>query len=240
MEKDRVKLVDIPFLNATRKEFVNILKERLDDEKKTFVVTANPEILMKTKENARYKAVVRNADYVVADGIGVILLSKLKKTPLKERIAGFDLTEDLLEYANEKGLSIYLLGAKEEVNEKAALEIEKKYNNVKVVGRHHGYIGIKNREVYLELLEKEPDIVFVALGAPKQELFIREHIKKYNKGLFIGVGGSLDVHAKAIKRAPNIWIRLNLEWLYRMLKQPSRIVRNIKTFKFMIKELFKN
>src|SRR5699024_6443013 len=86
VEKDRVKLVDIPFLNATRKEFVNILKERLDDEKKTFVVTANPEILMKTKENARYKAVVRNADYVVADGIGVILLSKLKKTPLQERI----------------------------------------------------------------------------------------------------------------------------------------------------------
>ncbi|MDK6863355.1 WecB/TagA/CpsF family glycosyltransferase [Nosocomiicoccus ampullae] len=240
MIKRAVHLLGIPFVNTTHEQFVDELKRRLEQKEKTFVVTANPEILMKTKEDNEFQHVVKRADYVTPDGIGVVLLSKLKRRPLKERITGFDLTVDLLQYADDENLSVYLLGAKESVNKEAAKQIQSTYPNLNIVGRHHGYIDIDDEKIHDEIYEQSPDIVFVALGAPKQELFIDRHIKNAQKGLFIGVGGSLDVHAKAVKRAPDIWIKLNLEWLYRMIKQPERIKRNIKVFSFMIKTLLKN
>lgn len=236
---DFVSILDIPFLNKSKQNF---LKEDLYpcllNEKKCFIVTANPEIVMETRRNEQYKNVVCSADYIVPDGIGILLAAKWQKAPLSERVTGYDLMIDLLNYANEKHLSCFLLGATEEVNNKAAAEIKKSYPNVMITGHHHGYFAENDEDVAHLVREANPDLIFVALGYPKQELWIKRQIETFDKGVFIGVGGSFDVLAGDVKRAPKIWINLNLEWLYRIIQQPSRIGRLIHIVKFMFIFLF--
>lgn len=226
--------MDIPFVNSTQSEFINQeIIPCLDEYKKCFIVTANPEIVMETRRNKEYKKIVQSADHVVPDGIGILLAAKRIKQPLKERIAGFDLMRDLLTIANERGAKCFFLGASEEVNELVVKKVSKQYPNIEIVGRHHGYFKMDDESIVNIVKEKEPDFVFVALGYPKQEKWIYENLSQFNKGVFMGVGGSFDVLAGKVKRAPEIWIKLNLEWLYRILKQPFRLKRIFPVFKFI-------
>ncbi|SFE11324.1 N-acetylglucosaminyldiphosphoundecaprenol N-acetyl-beta-D-mannosaminyltransferase [Lentibacillus persicus] len=237
---DTITIMDIDFVNTTQKELLqNHIAPRLEAEKKSFIVTANPEIVMQTREDPRYKKSVQSADYVTPDGVGVLMAAKYLKLPLKERIAGYDLMLDLLQYANEHKLSCYFLGAKEEVNEKAVAEVKKQFPAIHIAGRHHGYFDIDDETITSEIERSKADLVFVALGLPRQELWISRHIDKFSKGLFMGVGGSLDGLAGTFKRAPDIWIKLNLEWLYRLLKQPTRFKRILKVFEFMFRIIFR-
>lgn len=233
-----VKIMDIDFINITKEDFLHKhLAPKLSSGQKTFVVTANPEIVMHAREDEAYKKIVQSADYVVPDGIGILLAAKYLKQALTERIAGFELMTDLLYYADAEGLSCYFLGAKAEVNEKAILEIKDKHSNLKIAGYHHGFFEIDNEKIFENVLEAQPDIVFVALGFPRQEKWIFEMMKRADKGLFIGVGGSFDVIAGEVKRAPEAWIKLNLEWLYRIIKQPFRAKRILKAFEFLFRIL---
>lgn len=232
----KVSIMDIDFINITKKDLLNnYLYRHLDKKEKCYIVTANPEIVMKTKEDYTYKQTVQKADYVVPDGIGILIAAKYLKNPLSERISGYDLMIDLLEYAHIKGLHVYFLGAEESVNKKAVEKAKQKYSNLKIAGSHHGFFDIDDQEVVEEVRKSNADIVFVALGFPKQEEWIVRHIDYFSKGIFIGVGGSFDVLAEKVKRAPDIWIKLNLEWLYRLIQQPFRIKRVLKVFQFMIK-----
>src|SRR5690625_3663672 len=148
MENKYVKIMDIDFLNTTKESFLNnYLKEHLNDEQKCFIVTANPEIVMKTQEDNFYKEIVQSANYVVPDGIGIIFAAKLKRTPLSERIAGIELMTELLNYANKEQLRCYFLGAKEEVNKQAIANIQKQYPNLVVAGRHHGFFDLQDKTV---------------------------------------------------------------------------------------------
>src|SRR5690606_37989478 len=240
MKNERIAIMDIPFINLTRKEFLeNHLYPRLMDNEKTFVVTANPEIVMRTREDEEYKKIVQSADFVVPDGAGIVLASKYIKQPIKERVAGFDIMLDLLEFDEKKGLSCYFLGAKEEVNKKAVEEAVKKFPNVKIAGRHHGYFDAGDTRIAEQVAKTNPDLVFVALGFPRQEKWIKESVHRFEKGLFMGVGGSFDVLSGVVKRAPEFWIRLNLEWFYRLLKQPFRWKRILKAFEFIIRIVLK-
>lgn len=237
---DTITIMDIDFVNTTQKELLQThISPRLKAEEKCFIVTANPEIVMQTREDPKYKQSVQSADYVTPDGVGILMAAKLMKLPLEERIAGYDLMLDLLQYANEHQLSCYFLGAKDEVNDKAVAEVKKQFPNVKIAGRHHGYFDINDEQIVSEIEQSEADLVFVALGLPRQELWISEHIDKFSKGVFMGIGGSLDGLAGTFKRAPDIWIKLNLEWLYRLLKQPSRFKRIVKVFEFIIRIVFR-
>lgn len=226
--------MDIPFVNSTKDLFIEEeIKERLHVNEKTFIVTANPEIVMETRRNKKYKSIVQSADYVVPDGIGVILAAKHKREPLKERIAGFDVMKDMLQLANESGASCFFLGSSEEANAEAVKNIRKQYPGLKVAGCHHGYFDLNDQAIG-ELVQKaEPDFIFVALGFPKQEEWIEQNYYRFSKGIFMGVGGSLDVFAGKVKRAPDFWIKLNVEWLYRIVKQPFRWKRILPVFKFM-------
>lgn len=237
---ETVEIMNVNFINATKNKFLtNYIYPSLMNENKQFIVTANPEIVMKARENEKYDEAIQSADYVVPDGAGILMAAKYMKLPLQERIAGYDLMLDLLEYANNKGLRCFFLGAKEEVNEKAVLEAERRFPNLTIAGRYHGFFDIEDQAIVDSVRKADADIVFVALGLPRQELWIARHMDQFQKGTFMGVGGSMDVLAGEVSRAPDIWIKLNLEWLHRLLKQPFRFKRILKVFEFMARIIFR-
>ncbi|MFS0644766.1 WecB/TagA/CpsF family glycosyltransferase [Siminovitchia sp. 179-K 8D1 HS] len=218
----KVEVLGVEFENATQKEMVDCIKDRIKQNKKTFIVTANPEIVMHAQRDPEYKNTLRSADFIVPDGIGIIMGAKMLKKPLQERIAGFDLMSDLLGVANEERLNVFFLGSRENVIEQAIANVKRDYPHVQICGFHHGYFQGNDPRVAEMVKTSNPDLVFVALGFPRQEKWIRTYLDTFEKGIFMGVGGSFDVLAGAVKRAPSIWRRLNLEWLYRLIKQPSR------------------
>lgn len=234
MSHKSVEIMDIPFQNCTQKYFIDEkVKPKFFQEEKCFIVTANPEIVMETRSNERYKQAVLKADYVVPDGIGILLAAKWQKTPLTERIAGYDLMIDLLNLAEEEKARCFFLGGRAEVNEATVAKIKNDFPNIVIAGSHHGYFDIDDESIWKEVQASKADFVFVALGFPKQEEWIVNHLEKFSKGIFIGVGGSFDVISGHVKRAPSIWIKLHLEWLYRLVKQPSRWKRILPIFKFI-------
>lgn len=239
MNYSTVDILKIPFINVTKKEMtMKIIAYHMKKNHKIFIVTANPEIVMKTREDSHYKEVLLDADYIVPDGIGIIISSKLKGVALKERIAGFDLVIDMLDIANEKGKSCYFLGAKDENLEQAMKNVKETYPHLKIVGYHDGYFK-NDKEIVSKIQKEKPDFVFVALGFPKQEYWIHKNLPQFEKGIFIGVGGTIDVLSGNVKRAPNIWIKLHLEWLYRALKEPFRIKRLFPIVRFMMLSVFR-
>ncbi|GIO23416.1 acetylglucosaminyldiphosphoundecaprenol acetyl-beta-D-mannosaminyltransferase [Oceanobacillus sp. J11TS1] len=235
-----VTVMDIPFVNITKQDLLQEhIYPRLEQKKKTFVVTANPEIVMKTREDAAFKKIVQEADYTVPDGIGIIIAAKWMKTPLQERIAGYDLSLDLLNYANTHQLSCYFLGASEEINQKAVEKVKKDYPNIEIAGNHHGFFELEDYDFAKSVADTQPDIIFVAAGFPKQEKWIAAYKHLFDHGLFIGVGGTFDALAGTVKRAPAFWIKLNLEWFYRLSQQPrTRFKRTLKLFEFMFRVMF--
>ena len=220
--------------------FYKIMKEKLKKEEKMFIVTANPETFMiSEKDETMNKLLLDNDSTLVPDGIGIVKATKIVGYEIEERITGIDIAVKLLEYGNELKKTIYLFGAKQEVIDSMLEVIEKDYPELTVVGSSNGYEKDKDG-VFKKIISKKPDIVFVALGIPNQEKLIYKHLSKFDKGIFVGVGGSFDVISGHKKRAPKIFIKLNLEWLYRIAKEPKRLKRfydsNVK-FLFKVKKL---
>ncbi|UDM31903.1 WecB/TagA/CpsF family glycosyltransferase [Lentilactobacillus laojiaonis] len=223
MTTNSVKILDINFINTTFNQFTNQLHKRIDQHQKTFVVTANPEIVMYAKQHPSYKKIIQTADFITADGTGIVMGSKIIKDPLPERITGFDLFINLLTWGNQHHKSVYLLGSKPEVIKKVVQKVQQNYPNLKIIGFNDGYF--KDDTPIIEKIKAgQPDMVFVATGFPKQEEFIY-HNQHLANGLWMGIGGSFDVLAGNVKRAPQIWQKMHLEWLYRVIKEPSRITR---------------
>ncbi|MEK9197896.1 WecB/TagA/CpsF family glycosyltransferase [Ureibacillus sp. FSL E2-3493] len=233
-----VKIQNVNFHNNSMGEFIDIFDNRIQEQEKTFVVTANPELVSLANKDPKYYRTLNHADFVLADGIGVVIASKIINEPLKERVAGFDIMGELLKKAEKENLKVFLLGAKDTTIEKAYVNIQKKHPNLNIVGKQHGFIDINDEEIVNKMVELEPDLVFVGLGFPKQEFWIEKHIDKFKKGLFMGVGGSFDVWAGEVKRAPQTWIDLHLEWLYRLIQQPSRFKRMLVLPQFLFKVIF--
>ena len=237
MEKNFVEIFNIPFINMKKEEILKILEQRVVENKKTYVVTANAEIVMYAKENVSYFNIITKADYIVPDGIGVVKGAQILKKEIKERVPGIELMVDLLKIANKFNQKVYFYGAKNEVIEKMIKRIKSDYPNINIVGYSNGYINDEDNKITDEIINLEPDYVFVAKGAPLQDEWINKVIQKTNKGLFMGVGGSFDVLAGEVKRAPEIWQKLNLEWLYRIAGDPKRWKRSMALPKFVIEVL---
>ncbi|WP_231595756.1 MULTISPECIES: WecB/TagA/CpsF family glycosyltransferase [Lysinibacillus] len=230
-----VTIMGVPFLHISQQGFVDLLVNRIEQQEKTFVVTANPEVVMQANENPNVMNYLKQATYICADGIGVVKAAQILGDSLPERVTGYDTMVRLLEVGQQKHFKIYLLGAQKETIEKTVANIHKNYPNVDVVGYHDGYFDWNNNDFAKEIATLQPDLVFVALGVPRQEKWITENLDKFSKGVFIGVGGSFDVIAGTVKRAPVIWQKLNLEWLYRLLRQPSRFGRMLVLPRFALK-----
>ncbi len=221
------------------KSFYLDLVDAISSNKKMFIITANPETFMVGYNNSEMNNAIQNKhSIIVPDGIGIIKAARYLGYKTSEKITGVDLAVMLLDIANKQGKKVYLYGASEEVNASLALKIKKEYPNIIITGNKNGY-DFNDNEVMAEAIQKESDIIFAALGIPRQEILISKHIDKAQKGIFIGVGGSFDVISGSKKRAPQIFINHNLEWLYRIGTEPKRLKRfynsNIKFVKNILK-----
>ncbi len=212
--------------------------DALKENKKFFIVTPNPEIVNLSISDSSYRAVLNSADVVTPDGIGIVYASKILGGSIRKRAAGFDIVKGILSGLNDLGGSVYLFGGKPGVAKLAATEIIKEFQNIKIAGTHHGYFD-DDEAIINDINVNNPDLLLVCLGAPKQEMWINKNKSVLNAGIFIGAGGSIDVLAGKTKRAPELFIKLNLEWLYRLIKEPKRVGRMAKIPVFLLKVLFK-
>lgn len=222
----------------SKDKYFNELAKDLKNKMKRFIITVNPETLMISENDNELKAILDSNFSFVPDGIAVVKAARKLGINVNERITGIDIAEYLLNVANENSYSIYLFGAKEEVINLLVDKIKNEYQNIKILGYSNGYVDDYDK-VMKKIVKLNPDICMVALGIPLQEKLIYKYFKEVKKGIYIGVGGSFDVLSGSKKRAPKIFIKLNLEWLYRIVKEPKRIKRfwnnNIK-FMFKIKK----
>lgn len=229
-----INVLGITFNNLTLEEAKNLIFRKYKKDGKVFIVTANPEIVMHTTRDKNYKNIVENSDITVADGIGVVIASKLLRNPLKERVAGFDLTMELLKEANQQRLKLFLLGAKDEVVIKTVKTISINFPNIDIAGYNNGFFDINDSTIIDKVGKTDPDIVLVATGFPRQEIWIKNYHDKYSNSIAMGVGGTFDVIAGVSKRAPKWVIASRLEWAYRLFKEPHRFFRMLDLPKFMI------
>lgn len=244
---DKVNICGVNIDNVTMEETINIVEGYLKEDIPRRIYTPNTEIVMEAKDKEELKNILNQGDLIIPDGIGLIYGSKIRKKPLKERVTGFDISIEMLKIADKNSYSLYLLGGKEGVAKDAAKNIKEKYPNIRIVGYHNGYfkgshVGIKDseeeKEIINEIKDGKTDILFVGLGFPKQEAWINQYIDELNVKVAIGNGGTMDILSGNAERAPEIYQKLGLEWLYRLIKEPSRIKRQILLPKFIFYVLF--
>ena len=224
-------------------EFSDILLNKLKKNEKAFVVTANPETLMIGQKNEKFHKILLNEHTTItADGIGVIKGAQMLGYDISDRVTGVDIVKNLFVSADQEQKSIYLFGAKPEVVKKLAEKLSKEYKGLKVLGYTDGYVENKEAE-YEKIITLKPDIVLVALGIPAQELLIEKYYDRFDKGIFVGIGGAFDVLSGMKRRAPEFFVKHNLEWLYRICREPKRFkrfyqsnIRYIRIIKHLQKE----
>jgi N-acetylglucosaminyldiphosphoundecaprenol N-acetyl-beta-D-mannosaminyltransferase len=201
------------------------------------IITLNAEIIYRAQNEPELLDLINQADLVTPDGAGVVWAANYLGRPVPERVTGIDLLQEIVKEAGKKGWRLFFFGGAPGITAKAAENLQKKYQNLQIVGTKHGYLAsIEEEEALIELIKKStPDILFVALGAPKQEFWIKKHQEKLQVPVCIGVGGSFDVLAGKFTRAPGWMQEARLEWLYRLLKEPARYKRMLALPKFMLK-----
>ncbi len=216
--------VDLMSFNET----VTFVEKNMSENIGLYIVTINPEIIEYSNKNKDFKLLLKSADLTVPDGVGIKIALKLKGTT-QETVPGVDLAYNLLKSATNLKKPVALIGAKEEVIQEAKSKIENDLNGINICYAHNGYFNDKENEIISNLISSNPSLILVALGAPKQDLFIEKCRKELPNSIFIGVGGSFDVWAGHVERAPETYRKLGLEWLYRTIKQPERLKRIYKT-----------
>ena len=230
----KLDIMGLQFDNVTMDEAAARAEEILAGEKTCYAVTPNAEIAYEALHDEKLRALLNGADLVLPDGAGVVLASKLLKTPLKQKVAGVDFADRLLSILEKTGGGLFLLGSKPGIAELAAQKMLEKHPELHICGMNDGYFR-DEAPVIEKINAAKPDVLFVCLGAPKQELFMDElHVR-----LMIGLGGSLDSFAGTVKRAPKWMIRCNLEWLYRLIKEPKRFGRMLRLPKYLFAVLGK-
>ena len=229
----RTDVLGIGFDNVTQDEAVDRAMALIAAGGSHYVVTPNAEFVQMARGDSRFRDLLNQADLVLPDGIGVVYASKILGRPLKGRVPGVDFAAALCGRMAREGGRLFLLGAKPGVAELAAAELKQRYPGLQICGTHDGSFQ-EDGPVVEEIRTAAADVVFVCLGAPKQEQWMAAHGAACGAKLLVGLGGSLDVFAGQVKRAPETWQKLGLEWLYRLIKQPSRIGRMAKLPLFLV------
>lgn len=223
----RVDVLGVAFDNVTLNEALERALTLLEEDGPHLVATPNPELVQRANQDPEFSAILAGADLVIPDGVGVLYAAKILGRPLKERVPGIDFASALMERMAKSGKRLFLLGAAPGVAEKAAANLAAQYPGLVVCGVHDGYFK-EDAPVADAVRQARADVVFVCLGAPKQEKWIAANGAATGARLLIGLGGSLDVFAGNVERAPERFQKLGLEWFYRLCKQPSRIGRMAK------------
>ncbi|MGC8971559.1 MAG: WecB/TagA/CpsF family glycosyltransferase [bacterium] len=211
--------------NVNREEALRYIEGFFGEERFHYIVTLNPEGVVIAQKNRQFSSVINEADLVVADGSWLVRAARFLGEDIKERVAGIDLLLEILKLCEDRGFSVYLLGAKEEVISSAKKRLEKILPGIRILGIHNGYFNAEEeKKIVEEIKSLKPDFLVVGLGMPKQEIWMSQH-RDLPVKVAIGVGGSFDVISGNIPRAPYWMQTMGLEWFYRILKDPKRIKR---------------
>lgn len=222
----RVKILGIPVDRVDMKTAVARINSFIRNGKPHHVITLNAEILYRARTDSSLKNVIDQAHLITPDGAGVVWAARRLGAPLPERVTGIDLLQEVARRAARKRWNLFLYGGKPGVAQESARVLQARFPGLRVSGTAHGYLSPpEEKELLAGLRRNPPHILLVALGAPRQEFWIREHLDDLRIPVCIGVGGSLDVISGKVKRAPLFWRRMGLEWLYRLLRQPQRAGR---------------
>lgn len=223
----RTDVLGVGFDSLTLDEAADAAAALVEGEGFHYVVTPNPEFLQRAKNDGDFRAVLNGAGLVLPDGVGVTYAAKILGRPLKGKVPGIDFAARLMAWMAAHGKRLFLLGAKPGVAEQAALRLLADYPGLIICGTHDGYFK-EDQPVVDEIRAACADVVFVCLGAPKQEFWMARCGPLTGAKLAVGLGGSLDVFAGVVERAPEGWQKLGMEWLYRLIREPKRLGRMIK------------
>ena len=221
------EILGVNFDDLTWEEAAQAGAALLEEDRFHYVVTPNPEFILAAEKDREFLQVLNGADLVLADGIGVVYSAKIQGTPLKGRVPGIEFATDMLRVLDGMGGRLYLLGSKPGVAEEAGRRITEQHPNIVLCGTQDGYFKDEEASL-LKVAAARPDLLFVCLGAPKQEKWMARWGKHTGARLAIGLGGALDVFAGKVERAPESWQKLGLEWAYRLKKEPQRVGRMVK------------
>lgn len=243
-ETNRIRILNVPLDMVDMEGALERFRGLLLSPGCSLIVTPNSEIVVNAGNDKTLAEIIESADLVIPDGIGLVYASRLMGYPLKERVTGIDFLSRAFEVLAEEGKSVYLLGSRpgdgenSSTAELAALKIRESFPGLRIAGTHHGYFTAGDEEGMVEEINSSgADFLCVALGSPKQEKFMSDHKEQLNVKAAIGVGGSLDVWAGTVKRAPEFYRKHGLEWLYRFAREPARYKRLAALPVFMIKVL---
>ncbi|CAH1193120.1 N-acetylglucosaminyldiphosphoundecaprenol N-acetyl-beta-D-mannosaminyltransferase [Paenibacillus plantiphilus] len=231
-----VSIYGIQFSKLNMQDTVQYLTQRVEQGITTQVITGNPIMVMTGLENPDFHRVMCGADLVVPDGTGVVWAASHIGEPVTERVAGFDMMHKLLEVGQSRRWRVFLLGSSQEVIERTANKLQEQFPGIIIAGYRNGFFGPDDdASIIQQIRESSPDLLFVARGVDTQEPWIAQHKEQLSVPVMMGVGGSFDIIAGVLKRAPRIFQKLRLEWLYRLLQQPSRFRRMFILPKFVVK-----
>lgn len=221
-------VLDIKIDAASLQAVLDFIDTAVSSHKKVQIATVNNEFVVEAQKNKKFKEILNNATLSVADSTGIVKAIEYLHGQKVEKIPGADLFFEICRQAAEKEYRIYLLGGKKDVAKKAKLRLQNLYHGLHVVGVKDGVVvsnNTDNSEIIYDINRAKADILFVALGAPKQDIWINHNLEKLNCSVFVGVGGTLDYASGSILRAPKIMRKAGLEWLFRLAVQPKRIGR---------------
>ena len=222
----KIEILSIPVCNVDMEEAKSSILAYMKDGKSHIIATANAEMIMIAQKDNELAHILQNADMVVPDGAGVLWAAEQQGQAFKERVAGYDLANKMLEEAVKEGFSVYLFGGGDGIADTAVRRCQEIYGKLNIVGFHSGFFSLaEEKDIIKEIRDSGAKLVLVALGVPKQEKWIAAHLRELGACTCIGVGGTLDILAGRATRAPAWMQHHRLEWLYRLGKEPSRFVR---------------
>lgn len=236
---ERIRVLNVPVDVLTMDMAINRVCEMAKNHEKTgYVVAVNPEKSFAMQQSEEIRDFIENADVIIPDGIGIVFGARILNGRKLGRVPGADLMQEICKASGERNVRIFIYGAKEEVNAGAVEKLRQRHSDIQIVGRRNGYVREEEMDdLVREINDSGADIVFLALGSPRQERWMNDYGPKLNSGACMGIGGTLDTITGTVKRAPVFMQKIHLEWFYRLIKQPSRIWRNRLVFLFGFKVL---
>jgi len=230
------KVLGVKINKVNMEESVDTIFKFFEEPGLHIVHTTNPEFILTAQDDKEYKEILNGAALAVPDGIGVVLASKFKKVKLKDRVSGCDLAQILMDKMQGTDYSVYIIGCKQERLDKALANLKDRFPNLKIAGSHNGYFGDDDDEdIIKDINDSGATLLLVGLGGiPKQEKWVWKYKDRLNVKVTIGVGGTIDVISGDVKRAPVIYQKLCLEWLYRTLSEPKKRIPRVYRLPYFV------
>ena len=235
MKPERCVILGVGVDRVDMDRMVAIAEETVLADRQCCIFAVNPEKIMTAQNNPALRECLNAAEYLIPDGIGAVIAARMRGTYVRDRVPGSELMPRLCALAAARRYRVFLFGAREQINAAATHQLAKQYPGIRIVGRHNGYVDAADQDALVAKINAAaPNFLFVALGSPKQEEWISRNRDRLHVNVIQGVGGTFDVIAGAVRRAPPLWIRFHLEWLYRLFVQPSRLKRQSPLLRFAL------